>query len=108
MKCPICFNSTLKEDYSKMCKDGIDEDGDMLYCPSCGFNESRAKLVKECDICQEIKRAVIGGLKAIDYKIEVMNIEETEEIKKMLRVLGFNSFRHFVTGNIHEDTDKKN
>ena len=48
MKCPKCKIQTLKEDYSKMIQDGEDFDGDGLYCPSCGFKESRAVLVKAC------------------------------------------------------------
>ncbi len=40
MKCPNCKTQTLKEDYTKMLA-GDDTPDDTLYCPECGFTDSR-------------------------------------------------------------------
>lgn len=99
MKCPVCENQTLKEDYGAMIKNGEDQEGDDLYCPSCGFTMSRASLADECGVCQEMRKAIIRGLREMDYQQE-FQYDETEEINEMLKVLGFKSFQHLITGEI--------
>ncbi len=46
MKCPKCKIQNLKEDYTKMLK-GDDTPDDTLYCPACGFTDSREIITEQ-------------------------------------------------------------
>jgi len=97
IKCPICMVQVLS---SKKIRDG--DDGDNIYCSSCGFSMSWARLVDECPICNEIRRTFVDGLVDLCYQIDFGNIEETEKIKTMLNEMGFESFDHLFTGEVGE------
>ena len=44
LKCPKCKTQSLKEDYSDLLGVKKMKTHDIVYCPECGFTDSRKKL----------------------------------------------------------------